>query len=315
MCGRARARPSAAGRRPARSPRGEAAREGRAEGEEGSRGAAAGARAGEGRPSDDARIPGMPPGPFPPEGLWPQLPVRRAHVGAQCPRHPKGLFPAAPPHRAFGGAPSWAPFAAALCCSAPRCFPGTSGASAAGRRWGSPGAHSREGGPQSRSRPVGDRQRMCVCAFRGGGSSFLASRKTLASGVWKARGSVNSSCFLRRSEPGATRRRAPRGVREEAPSAAAASQSARGGLCAHPPPPARALNGKIPVCRPNCTVCSTPGSSPGRGAPCRRPRRARTQAPRSLVFPACGSRLLSVDGFISYQYQRAVCIPEPWGNL
>lgn len=235
MCGRARARPSAAGRRPAPSPRGEAAREGRAEGEEGSRGAAAGARAGEGRPSDDARIPGMPPGPFPPEGLWPQLPVRRAHVGAQCPRHPKGLFPAARPllgllEEPLPGLPSPRRSAAQPLAASPGprelVPPGVGGA---------PRAHTPgRAGPSPGPRPVGDRQRMCVCAFRGGGSSVLASRKALASGVWKARGSVNSSCFLRPSEPGATRRRAPRGVRDEAPSAAAASQSARGGLCAHP---------------------------------------------------------------------------------
>lgn len=188
----------------------------------------------------------MPRGLCQPEGSLLRAPCRGADTSGLrsvpvSPRAQVGPFLA---HSA-SGAPyaRSAPLAvAAFNFSAPRCFFGSFGNFAAGRVWGSLGTPQEERAPIRVQWVTGGR---CVCVS-GRWSSPLASRNALA-GIWKARGSVNSSCPLGLSEPGAAGRREPRSPGR------GAQHMGRG--C--PPPP---LLPKASVRVPALTTTPTPTS-------------------------------------------------------
>lgn len=149
---------------------------------------------------------------------------------------------------------------------------------------------------------------MCVCVCFGEGTSARASRNALASGVWKARGSVNSSSLAP-----ATRRCPPTGTAQR-PGGGALRRGCFPkqvrGPCAHPASSSSALSGKIPVCRLNCMQgLFHLKEQPGYWSSLLPATESRHAGLRSSSYLSGGAHPLESAGdFISYQSQRAVCI-------
>lgn len=147
---------------------------------------------------------------------------------------------------------------------------------AAGRRLGSLGAHPREGVPQAQA------IRVCVSGRR---SPPLASRRALAPGVRKARGSVNWSCSVgpRSGVPEAGSQH----VRPGRPRRGCFPNSGCEGPVAQPPLQPE-LAGKLRSTHTPAGFIPPQETASQVGAAYCQPRRARPRALRSFILPVWG---------------------------